>query len=331
MAYGKGLGSGRPIDPRLATEGPECLLHGLGQGEELIRDLDPRGDPVDDLGTDGLRIARGTEAVSQARDAVGDISGLVATRQQDNTSRGLVGREVIGDLEDVEDLTVAEDVDEHRCLLVVLDQAQRRERLVGGGGRGRGAVVVEPQTLDTHFGVPCLVHDLARQEHATEQVILFERDDPLVLDSGATLAPVKVADETYGKLNAALAEQLELLNERAPGGRTAVVVMALHPQWQRLNPLQEQERVERRQGRSGVAQQNGSGAPCVGRRPERLGPHHAVLGGRGLNRAPGRRPRRHRGGSRDGVRSGDTARRSAARSSTAGTSTGPPMETAFPG
>jgi homoserine O-acetyltransferase len=37
---------------------------------------------------------------------------------------------------------------------------------------------------------------------ATEQVILFDREDPLVLDSGVTLAPVTVAYETYGKLNA---------------------------------------------------------------------------------------------------------------------------------
>ena len=36
----------------------------------------------------------------------------------------------------------------------------------------------------------------------TERVVLFDRDDPLVLQSGATLAPVEVAYETYGALDA---------------------------------------------------------------------------------------------------------------------------------
>ncbi len=44
----------------------------------------------------------------------------------------------------------------------------------------------------------------------TQRVVLFTEDDPLVLDSGETLAPVEVAYETYG--------------ERAPDDRNVVVV-----------------------------------------------------------------------------------------------------------
>ena len=36
----------------------------------------------------------------------------------------------------------------------------------------------------------------------TQRVVLFDEDDPLVLSSGVRLAPVQVAYETYGSLDA---------------------------------------------------------------------------------------------------------------------------------
>jgi homoserine O-acetyltransferase len=35
----------------------------------------------------------------------------------------------------------------------------------------------------------------------TQRVVTFSRDDPLVLESGATIGPVQVAYETYGRLD----------------------------------------------------------------------------------------------------------------------------------
>ena len=61
--------------------------------------------------------------------------------------------------------------------------------------------------------------------------------------------------------------------------------MALHPQRQRLDALQEEERVERRERRAGVAQQHRPHAADVRRRPERVGPDDAVVGGVGLREA----------------------------------------------
>ena len=38
-------------------------------------------------------------------------------------------------------------------------------------------------------------------EVKTESVVCFTEEEPLVLESGATLGPVEVAYETYGELN----------------------------------------------------------------------------------------------------------------------------------
>ena len=70
-----------------------------------------------------------------------------------------------------------------------------------------------------------------------------------------------------------------------PGDGERIGVVALHPQRQRLDALQEQERVERRERRAGVAQQHGARAADVGRRPERIAPDDAVVGGIGLGQA----------------------------------------------
>jgi homoserine O-acetyltransferase len=46
----------------------------------------------------------------------------------------------------------------------------------------------------------------------TQRVTLFDEGNPLVLDSGATLAPVQVAYETYGELNAARSNAVFVLH-----------------------------------------------------------------------------------------------------------------------
>jgi hypothetical protein len=70
------------------------------------------------------------------------------------------------------------------------------------------------------------------------------------------------------------------------GDGQAVLRVALHPQRQRLDALQEQERVERRERRSGVAQQHRARPPDVSGRAERVAPDDAVVGRVGL-RQPG--------------------------------------------
>ena len=80
---------------------------------------------------------------------------------------------------------------------------------------------------------------------------------------------------------------------RPAGGRPGagdgqrVLAVALHPQRQRLDALQEQERVERRDRGAGVAQQHGPHAADVGGGPERVGPDDAVVARVGLRQARG--------------------------------------------
>ena len=48
----------------------------------------------------------------------------------------------------------------------------------------------------------CMTGPAASAACSTQRVVLFDRDDPLVLESGAPIAPVEVAFETYGTLDA---------------------------------------------------------------------------------------------------------------------------------
>ena len=66
---------------------------------------------------------------------------------------------------------------------------------------------------------------------------------------------------------------------------SAFCAVALHPQRQRLDALQEQERVERRERGAGVAQQHGAHAADVGGGPERVAPDDAVVARVGLRQA----------------------------------------------
>src|SRR3546814_17941714 len=64
-----------------------------------------------------------------------------------------------------------------------------------------------------------------------------------------------------------------------------VLAVAFDPERQRLQPLDELEGVERRQGGAKVAQQGDPGFDDVGDRPQglyRLGPYRAVIAGVGL-------------------------------------------------
>ena len=58
-----------------------------------------------------------------------------------------------------------------------------------------------------------------------------------------------------------------------------VGVVTLHPQRQRFDALEEEERVKGRECGAGVAQQHGANTADVGRRSERVGPDNAVVAG----------------------------------------------------
>jgi hypothetical protein len=74
-----------PVDADAAPEDAERRLHELGEREELVRGLGPGGDPVDDLTSDRLGVARRLEPVPQASDAVGDVAA--SSRRESRTIR----------------------------------------------------------------------------------------------------------------------------------------------------------------------------------------------------------------------------------------------------
>ncbi len=69
---------------------------------------------------------------------------------------------------------------------------------------------------------------------------------------------------------------------KVPGDGERVGVVTLHPQRQRLDALQEEERVERRERGARVAQQHRAHAADVGGRAERVAPDDAVVARVGL-------------------------------------------------
>ena len=58
------------VDSSFVAEHAECFLYQLGRREELLRNLNPRRDPFNDLASDRLRVSGGFESVLEPSDAV---------------------------------------------------------------------------------------------------------------------------------------------------------------------------------------------------------------------------------------------------------------------
>ena len=69
------------------------------------------------------------------------------------------------------------------------------------------------------------------------------------------------------------------------GKRHGIAAVTLHAQVQRLHALQDEKCVERRQRGADVAKQHRAGPADVGRGPEGIAPHHAVVARIGLGEA----------------------------------------------